>query len=74
VTANQAPPGDVTKTIGAKQGSGRDTVASIFESPLSLAGNVPVETFVVVAALPSIVWQLTMARRPISPRLPRLLQ
>ena len=62
VTENQEPSGEVTNTIGARQGDGSATFASIFESPLAVAGAGAVETFTIVGT-PSVTdWQLTIAR------------
>ena len=50
MTANQLPPPDVTKTIGAKHGDGSATFASISAFPVIVAGTGSVETFTVVGA------------------------
>lgn len=47
--------------IGAKQGDGSSTDASIFASPLELAGASAVETFMVAGAPLADVRQLTIA-------------
>src|SRR5712691_9086262 len=72
VAANQLPPGEVTNTMGAMQGRGRLTVASMLEFPAVLAGNSAVLTFVMVAVSPApMLWQLTMARKSAIGLVPR---
>jgi len=61
VTANHAPPGEVTNTIGAKQGDGSSTDASIFASPVADAGARSVESFTVAEAPSLELRQLTIA-------------
>ncbi len=63
VAANQAPPGEVTKMIGAMQGVGSSTFVSTWELPSGSAWNASVETLTTSGSpLLSILWQLTMAR------------
>jgi len=54
----------VTKMMGARQGWGRLTLASIFEFPAALALKLSVLMLAIVAA-PSapMLWQLTTARK-----------
>src|SRR5207253_10155939 len=63
VAANQAPPGEVTNTIGAMQGLGRATAVSTSALPSELAGNGSVRTLLTAADPDEMVWQLTMARK-----------
>jgi transposase-like protein len=66
VAANHAPPGLVTKTIGAMHGCGRLTVASMVALPPPadagprVAGKASVST---LANVPSLLTQLTSARK-----------
>ena len=62
VTANHVVDDGPTKMIGAKHGLGSATVASILESPVAVAGNGPVATFVVAGLPLTMVRQLTIAR------------
>jgi hypothetical protein len=66
VAANQTPTpaGPVTKMMGARQGWGRLTLASIFEFPAALTLKLSVLMLAIVAA-PSapMLWQLTTARK-----------
>jgi hypothetical protein len=61
VTANHAPVGEVTKTIGAKHGEGSATDVSRCPSPRGVTGKSPVATLSVVAVPFVVVRQLTIA-------------
>ena len=63
VAANQVVGDGPTKMIGAMHGAGRLTCASIFESPVVVAGKGAVATLAVAGAPPLIVVQLTIATK-----------
>src|SRR6266545_1848806 len=65
VTANHVVGDGPTKMIGAKHGLGSPTVASISESPVAVAGNGPVATFVVPGPPPPAFHRLRARPYPL---------